>query len=206
MIGTLASTKRPDLFRALILLSSSPRYINDAASGYAGGFEREQLRELFHNVEHNYEGWVSGFAPLAIEEPDDVAVRRFTSGLLAVRPDVALATCKTIFLMDLRHALPRVTVPCIILQSQSDVAVPASVGAYMSAAIENSVHVILPTAGHLPHLSSPMVVNAVLLKHIDDTSNASVPDPHITQKTPHSKHRIPRCLASIPSCAGWTQS
>jgi pimeloyl-ACP methyl ester carboxylesterase len=203
MIGRLASTKRPNLFRVLILLSSSPRYINDAASGYAGGFEREQLRELFHNVEHNYDDWVTGFAPLAIEEPDDVAVRRFTTGLLAVRPDVALATCNTIFLMDLRHILPRVTVPCVILQSESDIAVPASVGAYMSAAIENSVHEILPTAGYLLHLSSPMLVNAVLLKHIDDTPNASVPD---LPRTFHLKHRIRICLASIRSCADWTPS
>lgn len=167
MIGLLASTKRPDLFRTVIMLSSSPRYMDDPSSGYVGGFDGRQLRELLDGVEHNYEGWASGFAPIAIEEPNDAAVKQFTAGLLAVRPDIALATCKTIFLMDVRHILPRVSVGCVVLQSRSDIAVPLSVGAYMASVIRGSVQEILPTAGHLPHLSSPLVVNATLLRYIE---------------------------------------
>lgn len=171
MIGLCASTKRPDLFDKVIMLASSPRYINDASTHYVGGFEDEQIRELLNNVENNYEDWVSGFAPLAIEEPNDDAIRQFTSGLLDVRPDIALATCKTIFLMDLRKMLPKVTVSCVILQSKSDIAVPLSVGNYLANTVKGSSIDVLPTAGHLPHLSSPMLVNATLLKHIASGHN-----------------------------------
>ena len=166
MIGLSASTKRPDLFKKVIMLASSPRYINDSSTHYTGGFEEEQVQTLLDNVEHSYEDWVSGFAPLAIEEPNDDAVRQFTSGLLEVRPDVALATCKTIFLMDLRDMLPDVTVSCVIIQSRTDIAVPLSVGAYLARTVKDSTIDVLPTAGHLPHLSSPMLVNATLLHHI----------------------------------------
>lgn len=167
MIGLLASTKRPELFRTLIMLASSPRYMNDPSCGYVGGFDQEQLRDLLDNVEHNYEDWASGFATIAVEEPNDAAVKQFTTGLLAVRPDIALATCKTIFLMDLRDTLPKVSVSCVILQSRSDVAVPLSVGAYVADVIRGSERVVLPTAGHLPHLSSPLVVNSTLLRYIE---------------------------------------
>ena len=166
MIGLSASTKRPDLFRKVIMLASSPRYINDPSTDYVGGFQEEQVRDLLDNVEHHYEDWVAGFASLAVEEPNDEAVKQFTSGLLEVRPDVALATCKTIFLMDLRGMLPEVTVSCVIIQSKTDIAVPLSVGTYLARTLQGSSLEVLPTAGHLPHLSSPMVVNSTLLKHI----------------------------------------
>ncbi|GAQ91487.1 hypothetical protein KFL_007940050 [Klebsormidium nitens] len=46
MIGLSASTKRPDLFRRVIMLASSPRYINDPSTDYVGGFQEEQVRDL----------------------------------------------------------------------------------------------------------------------------------------------------------------
>lgn len=173
MIGLIASTRRPDLFQKVIMLASSPRYLNDASSNYVGGFEREQMDELLTSVEHHYEEWVSGFAPMAIEEPNDAAIKQFTSGLLAVRPDIAFATCKAILLMDTRHILPHVSVSCVIIQSKSDVAVPVCVGAYLADTIQNAERIILPTAGHLPHLSSPLIVNATLLQHIGRTADGA---------------------------------
>jgi sigma-B regulation protein RsbQ len=44
MIGVLASLKAPDLFKSLVLVGPSPRYIDD--EGYVGGFSAEQIAEL----------------------------------------------------------------------------------------------------------------------------------------------------------------
>src|SRR5690348_11512795 len=41
MIGLLASLEAPGMFRSLIMVGPSPRYIND--EGYLGGFDKRQI-------------------------------------------------------------------------------------------------------------------------------------------------------------------
>ncbi|GAQ92885.1 alpha/beta-Hydrolases superfamily protein [Klebsormidium nitens] len=164
MIGLLASVTRPHLFERIVLLASSPRYLNDPKEGYVGGFSENDLRGLFSSMERGYTDWAKGFAPVAIGEPNQPAIRKFTEGLLHIRPDVALATCSMIFRIDLRHILPEVHPPCMILQSQNDVAVPLEVAQFMARAIRNSELEVLPTSGHLPHLSASLIVNSFIVK------------------------------------------
>ncbi|XP_065617465.1 probable esterase KAI2 [Quercus suber] len=64
MIGAIASISRPDLFSKLVMISASPRYLNDV--DYYGGFEQEDLDQLFEAMRSNYKAWCSGFAPLAV--------------------------------------------------------------------------------------------------------------------------------------------
>jgi len=61
----------------------------------------------------------------------------------------------------------QVTVPCHILQSNKDLAVPAVVAEYLHHALGGPTIVeVLQTEGHLPQLSSPDVVIPVLKRHI----------------------------------------
>lgn len=64
-------------------------------------------------------------------------------------------------------ACAQVSVPCHVLVSNNDVAVPLVVGEYMHKHLRNSALEVLSTHGHLPHLSSPMIVNAALIKHVE---------------------------------------
>ncbi|KAG2239375.1 hypothetical protein Bca52824_091806 [Brassica carinata] len=103
MVGVLASLNRPDLFFKIVMISASPRYVNDA--DYQGGFEEEDLNQLFEAMRSNYKAWCLGFAPLAVGgDLDSVA---------------------TIFHSDMRQILPFVSVPCHIVQSVKDLAVPS---------------------------------------------------------------------------------
>lgn len=163
MIGLLASLSRPHLFERIVLLASSPRYLNDPENGYLGGFLEDQLDGLFKSMERSYKDWATGFAPAAIFEPNLPAIEEFMEGLLQIRPDVALATCKMIFRLDLRHILRKVRAPCTILQSQNDVAVPCEVAQYMARTLGDASLHLLPTRGHLPHLSSSLIVNSFIL-------------------------------------------
>lgn len=61
----------------------------------------------------------------------------------------------------------QVTVPCHILQSNKDLAVPVEVSAYLHNTLGGPTIVeVLQTEGHLPQLSSPEVVIPVLKRHI----------------------------------------
>ncbi|XP_024365703.1 karrikin insensitive 2 receptor CA isoform X1 [Physcomitrium patens] len=166
MVGCLASLYRPEIFSKIITISASPRYLNDM--DYFGGFEQEDLNQLFEAMQSNFKAWVSGFAPLAVgADIDSMAVQEFGRTLFNIRPDIAFSVAKTIFQSDLRSILPKVTVPCHILQSSKDLAVPVVVADYLHLTLGGPTIVeVLPTEGHLPQLSSPDIVIPVLKRHV----------------------------------------
>ncbi|KAL4582189.1 hypothetical protein LXL04_006731 [Taraxacum kok-saghyz] len=142
------------------------QYLNDV--DYFGGFEQEDLDQLFQAMESNFKAWCSGFAPLAVGgDMECVSVQEFSRTLFNMRPDIALSVAQTIFQSDMRHLLCHVTVPCHIIQSMKDLAVPVVVSEYLHQNIGGeSIVEVMSTEGHLPQLSSPDVVVPVLLRHI----------------------------------------
>jgi sigma-B regulation protein RsbQ len=163
MIGLLAALIDPSRFKQLIFLSASPRYLNDAATGYVGGFEQADLDSIYAAMSANYYAWASGFAPIAMRNPDrpELAIE-FANTLSAIRPDIAQAVARVIFQSDYRAELPKLTVPTTILQSSNDIAVPTQVGQYMADKIPQSNLISIDAQGHLPHLSAPDVVTQTL--------------------------------------------
>lgn len=163
MISLLAALIDPSRFKQLIFLGASPRYLNDAAVEYIGGFEQADLDALYAAMSSNYYAWVNGFAPLAMGNPDrpELAIE-FARTLSAIRPDIAQAVARMIFQSDYRTELPKLTVPAVILQSNDDIAVPLSVGQYMADQIPQSRLVNINSTGHLPHLSAPDEVTKTL--------------------------------------------
>jgi pimeloyl-ACP methyl ester carboxylesterase len=68
MIAVLAANEEPDRFAKLILLTPSPRYINDG--DYYGGFSKADIEELLDSLESNYLGWSAAMAPVIMGNPD----------------------------------------------------------------------------------------------------------------------------------------
>ncbi|WAL61376.1 alpha/beta fold hydrolase [Thermocoleostomius sinensis] len=163
MISLLAALVDPKRFKQLIFVGASPRYLNDAAAGYVGGFEQADLDALYAAMSSNYHAWVSGFAPLAMGNPDrpELALE-FAKTLSAIRPDIAQAVARVIFQSDHRAELPKLMVPTVILQSSDDIAVPTCVGEYMANWIPYSTLIHINAKGHLPHLSAPDEVTRTL--------------------------------------------
>lgn len=163
MVSLLAALVDPSRFRQLIFIGASPRYLNDPEKGYQGGFEQADLDALYAAMSSNYYAWASGFAPLAMGNPDrpELALE-FAKTLSAIRPDIAQAVSRVIFQSDHREELPKLTVPVTILQSNNDVAVPPAVGQYMAEHIRQSQLIHIKAQGHLPHMSAPDVVTQTL--------------------------------------------
>ncbi|PON44422.1 Alpha/beta hydrolase fold [Trema orientale] len=162
MIGCIASVKRPDLFSRLVLLGASPRYIN--TEDYEGGFEKSEIEHIISNIESNYYNWAAHFATLVVDTADPPSVDKFAKSLSRMKPDVALPLAKTVFYSDERDVLERVTIPCTIIQTSSDVVVPNSIGFYMQKKIKGSstVEIISSTNGHFPQLTAHLELLDVL--------------------------------------------
>ncbi|KAI3923695.1 hypothetical protein MKW98_011325 [Papaver atlanticum] len=153
MIGCLASIRRPDLFKRLILLGASPRYIN--CEDYEGGFEETQIEDIFVNIESNFHGWASYFATVVVDANDPISVDKFEKCLVSSKPEIILSLAKTVFLSDHRDILEKVDqVPCTIIQMTNDIVVPMSVAYHMQKQIkaESTIEVI-EADGHFPQLT-----------------------------------------------------
>lgn len=62
----------------------------------------------------------------------------------------------------------QVTVPCHILQSSRDLAVPVIVADYLHQRLGGATIVeVMQAEGHLPQLSSPEIVVPVLRRHLN---------------------------------------
>ncbi|XP_009336865.3 probable strigolactone esterase DAD2 [Pyrus x bretschneideri] len=163
MIGCIASVKRPDLFKSLILIGASPRYIN--TDDYEGGFEMSDITEIISAIESNYHNWAANFATLAVDTNDPPSVEKFAKCLQRMRPKVALALAKTVFYSDHRDVIDKVSTPCTIVGTSNDIAAPKSVAFYMQKKMkENSNVEIMNTNGHFPHLTAHLELLDVLGK------------------------------------------
>jgi sigma-B regulation protein RsbQ len=163
MIGLLTSVQHPEYFDKLVLLGSSPRYLDDPAKEYVGGFNMEALNGLYDAMSTNYYAWASGFSALVVNNPDRPHLAEaFAATLRDIRPDVALSVAKAIFEMDHRNDLSKSVIPSLIVQTSADVAVPSVVGDYMVKHIPVSRLVKVNTTGHFPHMSAPdEVISAI---------------------------------------------
>lgn len=154
MIGLLASIKRPEYFKKLIMIGPSPCYLNDGE--YIGGFERSDISELLEMIEMNFAGWASYMAPIAMSNPENPA---FTDELKqtfkSADPVIAREFAEVTFLSDHRNELSQVTVPVLIIQCSEDSIVPISVGDYLHKHIKDSTFSLMEAKGHYPHISHP---------------------------------------------------
>ncbi|KAI5081201.1 hypothetical protein GOP47_0004384 [Adiantum capillus-veneris] len=178
MIGCIAALRQPDLFDKLILVGASPRYLNTEA--YYGGFEQEELDQLYGAMANDFHGWAAGFARAVVgADADKEAVAKFEAMLSGMQPEVALGMAKSIFQSDHRGVLEDLAdklhnenidgMKVVVLQTRKDGAVPPAVSDYLKLHLGSKARVeVLQVEGHVPHLSAPHLFTSALLNNILD--------------------------------------
>lgn len=154
IMGALAVSADPTRFAKLIMLTPSPRYIDD--ENYRGGFSRADIDELLESLELNYLGWSHAMAPVIMGNPgrpDLDAV--LEAALCRTDPACARVFARATFLSDNRGDLAQVTVPTLVVECAQDAIAPQGVGAYVHGQIPGSQLVTLDAIGHCPHVSDP---------------------------------------------------
>ena len=166
MIGVLAERAAPELFDKLVLVSPSPRYIDD--EGYVGGFTRPDIEELLDSLDSNYLGWSSAIAPVIMGNPDRPELAtELTESFCRTDPAIARRFAEVTFLSDNRADLDGVTTPTLVLQCNNDAIAPISVGEYVAAAIPDASMVLLAATGHCPNLSAPGATTEAIASFVD---------------------------------------
>ena len=155
VISMLAALREPARFERLILVSPSPRYLNDLPE-YTGGFEREDIEGLLMMMDKNYMGWAHYLAPVIMgagQQPD--LEQELEMSFCSTDPVIARNFAEVTFFGDNREDLPKVPVPSLILQCTEDVIAPVEVGYYLNRHLPMSSLLLLEATGHCPHMSHP---------------------------------------------------
>nr|WP_017585989.1 alpha/beta hydrolase [Nocardiopsis ganjiahuensis] len=166
MVGVLASSAVPERIGALVMVTPSPRYIDD--EGYRGGFTHQDIDELLASLESNYLGWSSAMAPVIMGNPERPELgQELVDSFCATDPGIARVFARTTFLSDSRADLKGVEVPTLVLECSQDLIAPRGVGAFVHEAIPFSRLVTLDATGHCPQLSAPQATAEAMLDFLD---------------------------------------
>jgi sigma-B regulation protein RsbQ len=154
-IGVLAANREPERFSHLVMISPSPRYVNDPPD-YVGGFERTDLEGLFEMMERNYIGWASLMGTTVMQNPERPELsEELTNSFCSTDPKIARRFAEATFYADNRADLPLVSVPSLVMQCSQDVIAPEVVGEYVHRNLPGSTLRVLSATGHCPHVSHP---------------------------------------------------
>ena len=159
-IALLAAIQAPAFVTKLVLLNSSPHFLNEP--GYYGGFERADLVQLLAQMQPNYVQWASTFATMLVGQHAAPALsQELVACATQVDPKLAAELVELAFLGDFRPLLAQVRVPTLVL-TLDDPAVPEEVSTYLLAYLPDATLVALAATGHCPHLTAPAEVAAAI--------------------------------------------
>ena len=161
--AVLAALAAPARFERLVLITPSPRFLNDPPA-YVGGFDRSDVDALLDMMDRNFGGWAAAFSGTLLKEPELSGELR--DMFCALDRRVARRIAEVAFLSAGRADLRRVSHPSLVLQCSIDDVVPASARAYVLRHLRRSRHVTLDVAGHCPHVSHPREVEAAVRDHL----------------------------------------
>lgn len=166
MTGILAAIERPDLFKKLILIAPSPRYL-DEAPDYYGGQTAANVQNLLSGIDDDYEGWVRKNIPFMLNNPAKPDIeKRLIEMFLKLDKHVAKHFAYVTFFSDYREQLLQFKIPSLIVMCRNDVVSPIQVGDYLHAHLINSTLKVLNAQGHFPQLTNPDQVVSVIMDYL----------------------------------------
>lgn len=175
MIGMIAALQIPEVFKKLIFIGPSPRYLNDG--DYIGGFNASDIETIFEHIAEDYVSWSKQLAPVVMDSPLKPELSDFLQECFeATDPSVALAFAMATFKADYRDKLKNLEIPSLTLQSSSDIMAPLSAGEFIHKNTPANFLVVMKATGHFPHISEPEETIREIKDFIEEISLKSASD------------------------------
>ena len=172
-IAILASIADPDLITELVLVTPSPRYLDDLPD-YHGGFSAADIDGLLQMMDVNAFGWAEYLAPVVMGNADRPELAKdLEVTFCSIDPQMARQFAEVTFKADNRADLSRVNTPALILQCTNDAVAPVEVGEYMHANLRGSTLTMIDAIGHCPHVSHPAETVAAIRGYLRTRERAT---------------------------------
>lgn len=156
-----AAGKLGDRLEALIVEEMAPRLTNDPAWAYglAGGYAEADIAGSLEEMQADWPAYVTRFAPRMFapaaryEKPNLIEWARVE---MSKADASAMASFwDSMARQDFRARLPAIRAPMLVLHGAQSQIYPDGATAFVAQAAPNGAHVIIPGAGHVPHLEAP---------------------------------------------------
>jgi pimeloyl-ACP methyl ester carboxylesterase/DNA-binding winged helix-turn-helix (wHTH) protein len=146
---SLFAATHPGQTEALIMIGTYARRLR--AADYPWAPTREQREAFFREIVANWGGPV-GLAERAPSVAQDPAFREWWASFLRMgaSPAAAIALTRMNAEIDVRHILPTIRVPTLVLHRAGDRCLLVEEGRYVASLIPNARFVELPGDDHLP--------------------------------------------------------
>lgn len=144
----LFAATHPERVSALILISTTPRFT--VAPGFPEGVPPDTVTAFFQAVKEKWGSGV-GLELLAPSVAGDPHFRRWWAAFqrASATPGAMSSAIQTHLTDDVRHVLPKITAPTLILHRVNDILTPVACARYMARHITGARLVELPGSDHL---------------------------------------------------------
>jgi pimeloyl-ACP methyl ester carboxylesterase len=148
-----------DLVRSLVLSGAYAGWRGSLTPAEVDARLQRAIAELDRPPEEWVDGYLAGFFGSSVP-PDIVATVR--TMMLDVRPAGARPMLTAFANADLRHVLPTITVPTLLLYGAEDVRAPRPIAEALHASIPGSRLMFIPGAGHDVNIERPAEYDAAV--------------------------------------------
>jgi pimeloyl-ACP methyl ester carboxylesterase len=150
-MSVLFSATYPDRTRGLVLIGSSPRTLE--APDYPIGLRRKDLDDFLDRIDESWGqgGLMNLFLPGFV---DDERARRLWARYqrMGGSPGTATALMEANTQIDVRHVLPHIQVPTLVIHRTDERVLPVTHGRYLAEHIPGAQMLEQPGDNHLPWL------------------------------------------------------
>jgi pimeloyl-ACP methyl ester carboxylesterase len=145
---------------ALIVEDMSPRLINDAAWGNGlVEYGADDVAATLKEINGDWPTYVARFAPrmfapgLTKQQPEIAAFA--TAEMSKADPENMASYWASMARQDFRAALARITQPMLVIHGGDNQVYADGATAFIANTAPNAERVVIPGAGHVPHLEAP---------------------------------------------------
>jgi len=171
MIAQTAMRRRPDGYRAAVLVGTSPAF-GDSRGEFQKKFIADRLGPL--DAGATMRELAASIVDGIMGPNPDAGGRALAIDTMGATPAPTYrAAIRCIVTFDERANLPNIGVPVLCLVGEHDRNAPPAMMERMAAKIHGARYVCLPGAGHLPNVETPAAFNAAVLALLLDTQSAA---------------------------------
>ncbi len=171
LVAMQAALQAPKRVRALILMTSTPRFVQ--AVDWRAAVPEDTLAQFSASLLDDPKGTLERFLALQVRGSSEArATLRTLRAELAQRPaplpEALAAGLDLLREEDLRGPLPDITVPTLWLFGERDTLTPAGVAERVALLLPEARTCVIPGAAHAPFLSHADAVVAEINAFLDD--------------------------------------